>query len=93
MRQSVTLVRGNFWRVLIFTLLVLLITDSVAALLESPVHGLHGELLFNLLIEAVVEPFQGLTTVFLALALLDIRGEDRRLSAFLERREGAQSAD
>ena len=93
MRQSVTLVRGNFWRVLIFTFLVLLITDSVAALLESPVHGLHGELLFNLLIEAVVEPFQGLTTVFLALALLDIRGEDRRLSAFLERREGAQSAD
>ncbi len=37
------------------------------------------------MIEAIVEPFQGLTTVFLALALLEIHGKDRRLSAFVER--------
>ena len=87
MRQSVELVRGNFWRVLILTFLVLLITDSVASALESPLHGLHGELLFNLLIEAVVEPFQGLTTVFLTLALLEIHGREHRFSAFAERTE------
>lgn len=92
MRQSVELVRGNFWRVLIFTFLVLVITDSVATALESPIHGLHGELLFNLLIEAVVEPFQGLTTVFLALALLELHGRERRLSAFIERTGRSESA-
>ena len=92
MRQSVRLVRGNFWRVLIFTFRVLAITDTAATLLESPVHGLHGELVFNLLIEAVVEPFQGLTTVFLALALLEL-GHERRLSAFAERTERKKDAD
>jgi hypothetical protein len=40
---------------------------------------------WNLVLEAVFEPVQGLTTVFLALALLDIRGEDRRLEAFAAR--------
>ncbi len=93
MRQSVELVRGNFWRVLIFTFLVLAITDTAATLLESPVHGLHGELLFNLLIEAAVEPFQGLTTVFLALALLEVHGRERRLSAFAERTERKENGD
>lgn len=87
MRKSLELVRGNFWRVLMFTLLVLVISGGVSAALESPIHGVHGEVVFNLLIEAVVEPFQGLTTVFLALALLDLHGEDRRLSAFTRRYE------
>ena len=93
MRQSVKLVRGNFWRVLIFTFLVLAISDSAVALLESPVEGLHGELVFNVVIEAIVEPFQGLTTVFLALALLEIHGQERRLSAFAERTGPGGSAD
>jgi hypothetical protein len=85
MRQSVQLVRGNFWRVLLFTLFVLFVTDAAATILESPVHGLHGELVFNMVIEAIVEPFQGLTTVFLALALLEIHGRDDRLSSYVER--------
>ena len=89
LRRSVQLVRGNFWRVLGFTLFVLVVTDSAATLLESPIHGVHGELIFNLLIEAVVEPFQGLTTVFLALALLGLHGHDDRLAAFIERTRGA----
>ena len=89
LRRSAQLVRGNFWRVLGFTLIVLVVTDSFATLLESPIHGVHGELLFNLLIEAVVEPFQGLTTVFLALALLGLHGHDDRLAQFVERMKGA----
>lgn len=84
MRQSRELVRGNFWRVLLFTIVVLLVAEGVTTALESPLHGLHGELIFNLAIEAAVEPFQGLTTVFLALALLDLHGHDPRLSAFVE---------
>jgi hypothetical protein len=88
-RKSMHLVRGSFWRVLWFTILVLAISDATAAILESPIHGVHGELLFNLAIEALIEPFQGLTTVFLALALLDLHGEDGRLSAFAGRHDGA----
>jgi hypothetical protein len=85
LRKSVQLVRGSFWRVLGFSVVVLVISEGISALLESPVHGLHGEVLFNLAIEAMVLPFQGLTTVFLALALLDLHGEDRRLSEFTSR--------
>jgi hypothetical protein len=33
----------------------------------------------------VIEPFQGLTTVFLALALLGLHGQDGRLQEFVER--------
>lgn len=89
LRQSFELVRGSFWRVLGFTVLVLVLSQGISALLESPFHGLHGEVLFNVLIEALVLPFQGLTTVFLALALLELHGKDHRLSDF-ERRGGAE---
>ena len=94
MRQSVQLVRGNLLRVLALTVVVLVVTDSAAALLEAPFDELHLHFLFNLGIEAIVEPFQGLTTVFLALALLEIHGRDHRLSAFIERvRADRASAD
>ena len=66
--------RGNFWRVLVFAFVVLVLTDAVTVALESPIHGLEGELLFNLAIEAALEPFQGLATVLLALALMDLHG-------------------
>lgn len=85
LRKSVELVRGSFWRVLGFSVVVLVLSEGISALLESPVHGLQGELLFSLAIEAMILPFQGLATVFLTLALLDLHGEDRRLSAFTER--------
>jgi hypothetical protein len=87
MRKSYELVRGSVWRVLLFSLIVLAISDLATALLESPIHGTSGELVFNLLIEAVVMPFQGLTTVFLTLALLDLQGEDDRLTRFAARSE------
>jgi hypothetical protein len=85
LRRSPRLVRGNFWRVLGFTMIVLLLAELITALLESPIHDVHGEVVFNLLIEAVIEPFQGLTTVFLALALLGLHGQDGRLQEFVER--------
>ncbi len=84
LRRSVELVRGSFWRVLAFSAIVLLLGDFLAALLESPLHGVPGEAVFNLAIEAVIEPFQGLTTVMLALALLGIHGADDRLRRFAE---------
>lgn len=87
-RSSFRLVRGNFIRVLWFTIVVLALSNVAFAAIEAPLHGVKGELLFNLAVEAVIEPFQALTTVFLALALLDLHGLDDRVSAF-RRREAA----
>jgi hypothetical protein len=85
MRRSYEIVRGSFFRVLAFIGLVVLVSDGLMVVLEAPLHGLAGEAVFNLLLEAAFEPVQGLTTVFLALALLEINGEDRRLEEFAER--------
>ena len=74
-RKSIELVRGNFWRVLALLLLVILATDVAGTALESPLHGLTGDLLFNLAIHAALEPFQGLITALVALTLLEMRGE------------------
>jgi hypothetical protein len=76
--RSIDLVRGSFWRVLGVSVAVLVASDAIGTALESPLHGLHGEVAFNLLIEAVLEPFQGLTTVLLALALMKLRGQSPR---------------
>lgn len=85
LRDSLRLIRGSFWRVLIFGAGVLFISQAFTTALESPVHGRPGELLYNLVIEALIAPFVGLTTVFLALALLELNGRERRFSAFAER--------
>lgn len=85
LRDSVRLIRGSFWRVLIFAVGVLFISQAFTAALESPVHGKPGDLLYNLVIEAAIAPFVGLTTVFLALALLELNGRERRFSEFAER--------
>jgi hypothetical protein len=77
-RKSIELVRGNFWPVFALLASVIVATDSIGTALESPLHGLQGEVAFNLAIEAALEPFQGLTTVLLALALMDLRGEAPR---------------
>jgi hypothetical protein len=71
-RRSIVLVSGSFWRVLAFALLVFAVTDGIAHLLESPVHGVEGEALFNLGIEAAIEPIATVFTVVLALALIDL---------------------
>lgn len=73
-RQSIYLVRGSFWRVLGVAVVVLVFSDTLAAVLEAPLHGVEGEIVFNLGVHALVEPFQGLATVLLALALMDLKG-------------------
>jgi hypothetical protein len=83
--DSAKLIRGSFWRVVIFGAGVLFISQAFTTALESPVHGKPGELLYNLVVEAVIAPFVGLTTVFLALALLELNGRERRFSQFAER--------
>jgi hypothetical protein len=85
LRDSIKLIRGNFWRVLAFAAIVLLVSQILTTALESPVHGKPGELLYNLVVEAMIAPFVGLTTVFLALALLELNGRERRFSEFAER--------
>jgi hypothetical protein len=90
LRRSRELVRGSFWRVLGYSIVVLVLSDLVTVILESPIHGVHGEVIFNLVIEALIEPFQGLTTVVLALALMGLHGNDQRLRAFAERGDGAR---
>jgi hypothetical protein len=91
MRRSYEIVKGSFFRVLGFIALVVLVSDGLMLILEAPLHGLAGEAAFNLLLEAVFEPVQGLTTVFLALALLEINGEDRRLDQFADRLAAAKA--
>ena len=75
-RRSIELVRGNFWRVLGVAVIAIAATDSIATVLEAPIHGLEAEIAFNLLIEAALEPFQALVTVLMALALMEIHGEN-----------------
>jgi hypothetical protein len=93
LRESFNLIRGSFWRVLAFAVIVLLVSETLTTALESPVHGGPGDLLYNLVIEAAIAPFVGLTTVFLALALLDLNGRERRFSAFVETSKRPQTAD
>jgi len=73
---SFRLVRGDFLRVLALVFFVLIFTDAATAALESPVHGVQGEVATVLVVHAAVEPFQGLVTVLLAIALIE-RHPDR----------------
>lgn len=72
---SIRLVRGNFWRVLALFVTVLVLTDTATTILESPLHGVEGEVVLNTAVHAALEPFQGLATVLLAAALLDLSGK------------------
>ncbi len=69
---SFRLVRGSFPRVLALVFFVLIFTDAAASALETPVHGVPGEVATGVVIHAVLEPLQGLVTVLLALALIDL---------------------
>ena len=75
-RRSITLVSGSFWRVLGFAVLVFAVTDGIVHLLESPVHGVEGEALFNLGVEAAIEPVVTVFIVVLALALIDLHEQE-----------------
>lgn len=72
-RRSIDLVRGSFWRVLGFAALVFAASETLTHVLESPLHGVEGETLLNLGVEAVIEPVVTVATVILALALIDLQ--------------------
>jgi hypothetical protein len=76
MRRSTDLVRGSFWRVLAIAVLMLAGTETLSALLEAPFHGFAIEIGANLAAEALLEPFQGVATVLIALGLMELRGEN-----------------
>ena len=75
MRESVRLVRGNFWRVLGLAALFYGGTELVTSLLMLPFHDFETEAIAHLAIETVLEPFQGVAAVIIALGLLEIHGE------------------
>jgi hypothetical protein len=77
MRRSVKLVRGNFWRVLAIVVVSVVGTEALAAPLEQLLHAFHLDLVTNLAVDALVEPFEGLFTVLTALALIELHGGPR----------------
>jgi hypothetical protein len=74
-RRSAELVRGNFWRVFAIGLTVVLGTELVSEGLNHLMHGLVGDVVAETAVDAGLEPFQGLVTALVALALIDLRGE------------------
>lgn len=75
LRRSVTLVRGRFWRVFAVIVGFIVFTEVAVQALTAPFHGLGIEFLADLGAEGLLEPFEGLVVVLVALALLDLRGE------------------
>lgn len=73
-RRSAQLVRGSFWRVLAIGTVVVVGTEVVSEGLTYVVHTLASELVVSILVDAALEPLQGLVTVLVALALIDLHG-------------------
>jgi len=75
--RSVSLVRGSFRRVLAIGAVLIAGTEAVTALLVAPFHGFAAEAGVHLGVGALLEPFQGVATVLVALALMELRGGGR----------------
>lgn len=73
-REAFELVRGSFWRVLAIAAIAYEGTEVIVGLLVLPFHGVQYEAAAHLIIEGVIEPFQGVAAVLTALALLEIHG-------------------
>ena len=74
LREGFRIVRGNFWRVLAIAVTVYVATEAAAQVASGLVHGLEREAVAHLIAEAVLEPFQGVAAVIVALSLLRIHG-------------------
>jgi hypothetical protein len=72
--ESFELVRGNFWRVALIGISVYVVTEAASQIASALVHGVELEAGAHLLAEAVLEPFQGVAAVILALTLLGLHG-------------------
>lgn len=74
LREAFELARGNFRRILAATLVAYLGTEVFVQLVALPFHGFALEAGVHLAAEMLAEPFQGVTAVMVALALLEIHG-------------------
>jgi hypothetical protein len=73
--RSVSLIRGSFRRVLAIGVVLIAGTEAISAALLVPFHDFAAEAPAHLAVEAMLEPFQGVATVLVALALMELRGE------------------
>jgi len=75
MRRSVELVRGNFRRVFLIVIGVILFTELAVQAIALPFHGFEVELAVDLVAEGLLQPLEGLAVVIVAIRLLELRGE------------------
>jgi hypothetical protein len=75
MRRSVELVRGNFRRVFVIVVGVILFTELAVQAIAVPFHGFGLEAAVDLAAEGLLQPFEGLAVVIVAIRLLEMRGE------------------
>lgn len=78
-RRSAELVRGNFWRVLAIVTAAVLGTELVSDGLTHVAQDVVADLVAEVAVDAVLEPFQALATVLVALALIELHGGSLRL--------------
>ncbi|MGH2955668.1 MAG: hypothetical protein ACRDL6_01570 [Solirubrobacterales bacterium] len=74
-RRSAELVRGSFWRVFAIGLVAVLGTELASEGLGYLMHTIVADVVAEMAVDAVLEPWQGLVTVLVALALIELRGE------------------
>jgi hypothetical protein len=77
MRRSVELVRGDFWRVFVIVVGVILFTELAVQAIALPFHGFALEAAADLVAEGLLQPIEGLAVVIVAIRLLEMRGEAR----------------
>lgn len=78
-RRSVELVRGSFRRVFSIVVLTVLGTEAISDGLAYLAHGGVADIIVETAVDATLEPLQGLVTVLLALALIELHGGAGRL--------------
>jgi hypothetical protein len=74
-RRSFELVRGNFWRVFVIVIGVILFTELAVQAIALPFHGFALEAAADLVAEGLLQPIEGLAVVIVAIRLLEMRGE------------------
>jgi hypothetical protein len=93
MRRSVELVRGNFWRVFVLVVGVILFTELAVQAIALPFHGFAEVAVVDLVAEGLLQPFEGLAVVVVAIRLLEMHGEAQAPEAMAEALSGGAAGD